>query len=99
MLLSTQKIKNAVFDLNKNGALGLDNFEAYFYQTYLGNIIQDVINVDLEFFFVQVRSFLTSMPNTLILIHKHANADIIEQYGPIVMAKCLVLSDFLMLQM
>jgi hypothetical protein len=85
MLPSYEEIKNAVFSLNKDRAPGPDGYGAFFYQTYLEIIHQDVFNDVLQFF--------TSgwiMPNfnynTLILVPKTQNADSIDQFRPIAMA-------------
>jgi hypothetical protein len=85
MIPSPSEIKNAVFDLNKDGAPGPDGFGAFFFQTYWEIIQSDVINAVIEFF-----NTGWLMPNfnanTLILIPKTPNADTIDQYRPIVMA-------------
>jgi len=79
------EIKNAVFDLNKEGAPGPDRFGAFFYQTYWDIVSTDVTNAVLELF---TKSWLLPNfnANTLILIPKSPNADTRYQYRPIVMA-------------
>lgn len=79
------EIKNAVFDLNKDGALGPDGFGAFFFQTYWDIISLDVTNAVIEFF---TKSWLLQNfnANTLILIPKTPNANTIDQYRPIAMA-------------
>ncbi|XP_024636247.1 uncharacterized protein [Medicago truncatula] len=85
MLPSQLEIKNAVFDLNKEGASGPDGFGAFFYQTYWDIVSIDVTNAVLEFF---TKSWLLPNfnANTLILIPKNPNADTVDQYRPIAMA-------------
>ncbi|PNY03176.1 ribonuclease H [Trifolium pratense] len=85
MIPTPSEIKNAVFDLNKEGAPGPDGFGAFFFHTYWDIIQHDVVNAVIEFF---TTGYL--MPNfnanTLILIPKNQNADVIEHYRPIAMA-------------
>jgi mannosylglycoprotein endo-beta-mannosidase len=85
MIHTPSEIKNAVFDLNKDGAPGPDGFGAFFYQTYWEIIQYDVTNAVIEFF-----KHGWMMPNfnanCMILIPKTSNADKIEQFRPIAMA-------------
>lgn len=85
MMPSFLEIRNAVFDLNKDGAPGPDGFGAFFFQTYWEIIKHDVVNAVLEFF---TSGWLLPNfnANTLILIPKHQNADSVEQYRPIALA-------------
>jgi len=85
MLPSHLEIKNAVFDLNTEGAPGPDGFGAYFFQTYWDIVANDVINAVIEFF--NTSWLLPNFnENTLILIPKTNSVDTIEQYRPIAMA-------------
>ena len=85
MLPSMEEIRNAVFNMNKEGAPGPDGFGAIFFQTFWDIVKIDVKNAVLEFF---VNSWM--MPNynasTLILIPKTPNADTVSQYRPIALA-------------
>jgi hypothetical protein len=85
MIPSPSEIKNAVFELNKEGAPGPDGFGAFFFQTYWDIINHDVVNVVTEFF---TTGFLLPNfnANTMILIPKTSNADAIEHYRPIALA-------------
>ncbi|MCH94435.1 RNA-directed DNA polymerase (Reverse transcriptase), partial [Trifolium medium] len=85
MIPSSLEIKNAVFELNKDGAPGPDGFGAFFFQTYWDIIQHDVVNAVTEFF--TTGWLLPNFnANTLILIPKTSNADTIDQYRPIAMA-------------
>ncbi|KAK2416760.1 hypothetical protein QL285_039127 [Trifolium repens] len=85
MIPSPSEIKNAVFELNKDSALGPDGFGALFFHTYWDIVHQDLVNVVTEFF---TTGFLLPNfnANTLILIPKISNADKIEHYMPIALA-------------
>ncbi|MCI10561.1 RNA-directed DNA polymerase (Reverse transcriptase), partial [Trifolium medium] len=84
MIPSPSEIKNAVFELNQDGAPGSDGFGAFFFQTYW-DINADVIN-DVTEFFTTGWLMPNFNANTLILIPKSSNADTIDQYRPIAMA-------------
>jgi len=85
VLPSMEEIHNAIFNMNKEGALGHNEFGAIFFQTFWDIVKNDVKNVVLEFF---VNSWM--MPNyndnALILIPKTPNVDTISQYRPIALA-------------
>jgi hypothetical protein len=85
MLPSKEEIKNAVFDLNKDGAPGPAGFGAFFYQTYWDIIHFDVTNVVVQFF-TDGWILPNFNSNTLILIPKTANVDSIDQFRPIALA-------------
>jgi hypothetical protein len=82
MLPSLMEKKNAVFSMNKDGTPGPDGFGAFFFQTYWEITKTDVFEVVLEFF-----QFNWIMPNfnanTVVLIPKDSNADIITHFRPI----------------
>jgi ribonuclease HI len=85
LLPSSLEIKNAVFDLNKDGAPGPDGFGAFFFQTYWEIIHLDVVSAVSEFF--STGCFMPNFnANALILIPKNSNADTIEQFRPIALA-------------
>jgi hypothetical protein len=85
MIPSPSEIKNAVFELNKDSALGPDGFGALFFHTYWDIVHQDLVNAVTEFF---TTGFLLPNfnANTLILIPKISNADKIEHYMLIALA-------------
>jgi hypothetical protein len=74
-----------VFDLNHGRAPGPDGFGACFFQTYWDIIHFDVYKAVLEFF---QNGWLPPdfNANTLVLIPKIPNADMIEHYRPIALA-------------
>lgn len=45
-----EEIKVAIFDLNGDGAPGLDGFDGYFFQTFLDIVAKDAILLVQEFF-------------------------------------------------
>jgi len=71
--------------LNKDGALDPDGFGAYFFQTYWEVIHKELFDAVLQFF-VSGWFLPNYNANTLILIPKIPNADIVEHYRPIAMA-------------
>jgi hypothetical protein len=82
---SHAEIKNVVFALNRNSAPGPDGFGAIFFQTLWDIIHTDVINDVLQFF--QTGWILPNYnSNTMVLIPKSSNADVVEQFRPIAMA-------------
>lgn len=86
MLPSHEEIRNAVFSLNKESAPRPDGFRAFFFQTYWDIVQREVIDAVLQFF---TSGWLLPNynANILILIPKSNNADTIEQFRPIAMAK------------
>jgi len=85
MIPSTKEIKNAVFDLNNEGAPGPNGFGACFFQTYWDIVHKEVTDAVIQFF--QTGWLAPNYnANTLILIPKTSNADSIDQYRPIALA-------------
>ena len=85
MIPSTEEIKNAVFDLNNEGAPGPNGFGACFFQTYWDIVHKEVTDAVIQFF--QTGWLAPNYnANTLILIPKTSNADSIDQYRPIALA-------------
>lgn len=80
---SDLEIKEAVFNLNKDGALGPDGFRASFVQHYWDIIHHDVIKV-VKQFFISYWIMPNYNMNTLILLPKVSNADSIELFRPII---------------
>jgi len=85
MIPSLQEVKNAVFDLNSEGAPGPDGFGASFYQFFWEVVSKDVYGAVVEFF---TTGWLLPNynANSIILIPKSPNADTIDQYRPIALA-------------
>jgi hypothetical protein len=84
-LPSHLEIKNAVFALNRNSAPGPDGFGALFFQSFWDIIHSDVIKAVIQFF--QSGWMLPNFnANTMILIPKISNADVVNQFRPIAMA-------------
>jgi hypothetical protein len=85
LLPSHLEIKNAVFALNRNSAPGPDGFGALFFQSFWDIIHSDVIKAVIQFF--QSGWMLPNFnANTMILIPKVSNADVVNQFRPIAMA-------------
>lgn len=79
MLPSIEEVKNAVFELNSNGAPGPDGFGACFFQTYWSVVQKDVFEAVIDFF---KNGWLPPNynSNSIILIPKTPNADTIDQF-------------------
>jgi hypothetical protein len=85
LLPSHAEINHAVFALNSNGAPGPDGFGAIFFQTFWEIVQTDVVNAVTQFF--QTGWILPNFNvNTMVLIPKIPNADVVEQFRPIAMA-------------
>ncbi|PNX87320.1 ribonuclease H, partial [Trifolium pratense] len=72
--------------MNKDGAPGPDGFGAFFFQTYWDVIKTYVYEAVLEFFqhnWIMPNNYNA---NTIVLIPKDSNADIIAQFSPIALA-------------
>jgi len=84
-LPTMDEVHNAIFSLNNDSAPGPDGFGAIFFQTYWEIIKQDVYKVVMQFFTTGwlLPNFNT---NILLLIPKTNNADLVDQYRPIVIA-------------
>lgn len=79
------EVKDAVFDMNVDGASVPDGFGGFFYQNYWDIIGRDVFNAVTQFF--RRGWILPNMnANNVVLIPKVANADFIGQYRPISLA-------------
>jgi hypothetical protein len=77
LLPSHAEIKHAVFALNSNGAPGPDGFGAIFFQTFWETVQTDVVNAVTQFF--QTGWILPNfIVNTMVLIPKIPNADVVE---------------------
>jgi hypothetical protein len=85
MIPSDEEIKNAVFSLNKDSALGPDGYVAFFFQHYWEIVHEDVVKVVLQFF-ISGWILPNYNSNTIILIPKSHSADTIEQFRPMAMA-------------
>ena len=85
MISSTDEIKGVVFGLNSEGAPNPDGFGACFFHTYWEIVKEDVTIVVLQFF--NTGWLLPHFnANSLVLILKNPNADIIDQYRPTALA-------------
>jgi len=84
-LPTMDEVHNVIFSLNNDSAPGPDGFGAIFFQTYWEIIKQDVYKVVMQFFTTGwlLPNFNT---NILLLIPKTNNADLVDQYRPIVIA-------------
>ncbi|PNX84781.1 hypothetical protein L195_g040844 [Trifolium pratense] len=85
LLPSHQKIKAAVFALNKDTAPGPEGFGAFFFQHYWDIVRQDVVNAVLEFFSTSL-ILLGFNSNIIALLPKISNATSIDLCRAITMA-------------
>lgn len=84
ILPSKDETKHAVFDLNRDGALDPNGFEACFFQTYWDIVHIEVENVVLEFF--TTSCILPNFNASTIMILKSSDADSIDKYMLIALA-------------
>ena len=76
------KIKQALFSLQDNKAIGLNGFRTLFFQIYWEVVKGDVVKVVQEFF--GARNPLKELNATfLVLILKTLGADLMDQFRPI----------------
>jgi len=79
------EIKNAVFDMNADGAPGPDGFGGHFYQHFWDIVGADVVSSVQEFFYTSVL-IPNSNANILVLIPKVPGAASIGDFCPIALA-------------
>lgn len=85
MIPSLEKVHNAVFNMKKDSASGLDGLEPFFFQNYWSIIKDDVYPAILQYF-KEGWIIPTYNSNILVLIHKVPDVDTIEHFRPIALS-------------